>query len=143
MAATTKAELEGYVNKVGVQQIFQELLEDVVTTRPDEPIDYLLGLLTEKDDRQEDEKRKLLKEVWEAATNMVQKKRVKDVLRELRSPTGLLTLNFPNHKRQVMCCLVTMSGDNIAEYDSFIENSLAALDGAGGPNGRDSSLLSS
>ena len=61
MAATTKSELESYVNKVGVQQIFQELLEDVVTTRPDDPIDYLVGLLTEKDERSSDEKKKMLK----------------------------------------------------------------------------------
>jgi hypothetical protein len=143
MAATTKSELESYVNKVGVQQIFQELLEDVVTTRPDDPIDYLVGLLTEKDERSSEEKKKMLKEVWETATNLAKKKRVKDVLRELRSPTGLLTLNFPNHKRQVMCCLITVSGDNIADYDSFVSDSMDILDGAGGPNGRDSSLLSS
>ena len=43
--ADVKKNLENYVNKVGAQQMFGEMLEDVVLERPEEPIDFLINLL--------------------------------------------------------------------------------------------------
>jgi hypothetical protein len=141
--ANVKKELENYVNGTGVNQMFGELLEDVVLARPDEPIDFLLDLLTSKDDRSAASQEKLLRDVWTAANDMQAKKRVKDILRELRGPGGLLQKNFPSHKRQVMCALITNSGDGIVPLNDFLSAAIECLAVPGGPNGRDSSLLSS
>ena len=109
--AETKQNLENYVNKVGAQQMFGEMLEDVVLERPEKPIDYLINLLTTTDTRGDAEKDKLLTAVWDSATAMVPKTRVKDILRALRSPQGVLSVNFPTHKRQVMACLLNTACD--------------------------------
>ena len=138
-----KQELENYVNRTGVNQMFGELLEDVVLARPDEPLDFLLDLLTSKDDRGSETQEKLLTDVWNAANEMQAKKRVKEILRELRGPEGLLQKHFPSHKRQVMCALINNSGDGLIPLADFLSAATASLAVPGGPNGRDSSLLSS
>lgn len=141
--AETKQNLENYVNKVGAQQMFGEMLEDVVLERPEKPIDYLINLLTTTDTRGDAEKDKLLSAVWDSATAMVPKTRVKDILRALRSPQGVLSVNFPTHKRQVMACLLNTACDSFVSKEDFISKAKEALNGPGGPNGRDLSLLSS
>ena len=141
--AETKQNLENYVNKVGAQQMFGEMLEDVVLERPEKPIDYLINLLTTTDTRGDAEKNKLLSAVWDSATAMVPKTRVKDILRALRSPQGVLSVNFPTHKRQVMACLLNTACDSFVSKEDFISKAKEALNGPGGPNGRDLSLLSS
>ncbi len=141
--AETKQNLENYVNKVGAQQMFGEMLEDVVLERPEKPIDYLINLLTTTDTRGDAEKDKLLTAVWDSATAMVPKTRVKDILRALRSPQGVLSVNFPTHKRQVMACLLNTACDGFVSKEDFISKAKEALNGPGGPNGRDLSLLSS
>jgi|TARA_A100001015_G_C14710923_1_gene602008 hypothetical protein len=141
--AETKQNLENYVNKVGAQQMFGEMLEDVVLERPEKPIDYLINLLTTTDTRGDAEKDKLLTAVWDSATAMVPKTRVKDILRALRSPQGVLSVNFPTHKRQVMACLLNTACDSFVSKEDFISKAKEALNGPGGPNGRDLSLLSS
>ena len=141
--AETKQNLENYVNKVGAQQMFGEMLEDVVLERPEKPIDYLINLLTTTDTRGDAEKDKLLSAVWDSATAMVPKTRVKDILRALRSPQGVLSVNFPTHKRQVMACLLNTACDSFVSKEDFISKAKEALKGPGGPNGRDLSLLSS
>ena len=141
--AETKQNLENYVNKVGAQQMFGEMLEDVVLERPEKPIDYLINLLTTTDTRGDAEKDKLLTAVWDSATAMVPKTRVKDILRALRSPQGVLSVNFPTHKRQVMACLLNTACDSFVSKEDFISKAKEALNGPGGANGRDLSLLSS
>jgi hypothetical protein len=141
--ADVKKNLENYVNKVGAQQMFGEMLEDVVLERPEEPIDFLINLLTATDTRNDAEKEKLLTSVWENATSMVPKSRIKDILRALRSPQGVLSVNFPTHKRQVMACLLNSACNGFVSKEDFIEKAKQALNGPGGPNGRDLSLLSS
>ena len=141
--AETKQNLENYVNKVGAQQMFGEMLEDVVLERPEKPIDYLINLLTTTDTRGDAEKDKLLTAVWDIATAMVPKTRVKDILRALRSPQGVLSVNFPTHKRQVMACLLNTACDSFVSKEDFISKAKEALNRPGGPNGRDLSLLSS
>ena len=141
--AETKQNLENYVNKVGAQQMFGEMLEDVVLERPEKPIDYLINLLTTTDTRGDAEKDKLLTAVWDSATAMVPKTRVKDILRALRSPQGVLSVNFPTHKRQVMAFLLNTACDSFVSKEDFISKAKEALNGPGGPNGRDLSLLSS
>ena len=141
--ADTKQNLENYVNKVRPQQMLGEMLEDVVLERPEKPIDYLINLLTTTDTRGDAEKDKLLSAVWDSATAMVPKTRVKDILRALRSPQGVLSVNFPTHKRQVMACLLNTACDGFVSKEDFISKAKEALNGPGGPNGRDLSLLSS
>ena len=141
--AETKQNLENYVNKVGAQQMFGEMLEDVVLERPEKPIDYLINLLTTTDTRGDAEKDKLLTAVWDSATAMVPKTRVKDILRALRSPQGVLSVNFPTHKRQVMAFFLNTACDGFVSKEDFISKAKEALNGPGGPNGRDLSLLSS
>ena len=79
--------MENYVNKVGAQQMFGEMLEDVVLERPEKPIDYLINLLTTTDTRGDAEKDKLLTAVWDSATAMVPKTRVKDILKDITFTT--------------------------------------------------------
>ena len=67
----------------------------------------------------------------------------KDILRALRSPQGVLSVNFPTHKRQVMACLLNTACDSFVSKEDFISKAKEALNGPGGPNGRDLSLLSS
>ena len=74
---------------------------------------------------------------------MVPKTRVKDILRALRSPQGVLSVNFPTHKRQVMACLLNTACDSFVSKEDLISKAKEALNGPGGPNGRDLSLLSS
>ena len=141
--AEVKQNLENYVNKVGAQQIFGEMLEDVVLERPEKPIDFLIDLLVASDNRPDADKEKLLVAVWEKATGMLPKNRIKDILRDLRSPEGLLSVSFPTHKRQVMVCLLNSSCDGFVPKEEFVQKAQEALKNPGGPNGRDVSLLSS
>lgn len=141
--AEVKQNLEKYVNKVGAQQMFGEMLEDVVLERPEKPIDFLINLLVASDNRPDADKEKLLVAVWEKANSMVPKNRIKDILRDLRSPEGLLSINFPTHKRQVMVCLLNSACDAFVPKEEFIQKAQEALKNPGGPNGRDVSLLSS
>ena len=67
----------------------------------------------------------------------------KDILRDLRSPEGLLSVNFPTHKRQVMVCLLNSACDGFVPKEEFVQKAQEALKNPGGPNGRDVSLLSS
>ena len=141
--AEVKQNLENYVHKVGAQQMFGEMLEDVVLERPEEPIDFLINLLVASDNRPDADKEKQLVAVWEKANSMVPKNRIKDILRDLRSPEGLLSINFPTHKRQVMVCLLNSACDAFVPKEEFLQKAQEALKSPGGPNGRDVSLLSS
>ena len=86
-----------------------------------------VNLMVASDNRPDADKEKLLVAVWEKATAMLPKNRIKDILRDLRSPEGLLSINFPTHKRQVMVCLLNSACDAFVPKEEFLQKAQEAL----------------